>query len=170
MNQIEEREIVSQAIGHLMKAKDCLAQIGINNMTQQGVIKECIMAWVMRHKLMPKKHGADACDIDDPTVLYEYLSAQNKSPFAMDDMNSRPLEMKEASLLKLTRNKNVYCGMFINGIEIQEIWQVDPKTLADHTSENLTKRDRNGQNKNNQHTINYSQKLIRSIGVRVYPE
>ena len=70
------REIIRKIIELVVKAQDLARSIGISNLLQPGLVKEMIIADLLVHDLITSKRDADACDPNDPTIKYEYLSCK----------------------------------------------------------------------------------------------
>lgn len=69
-----KRTIIRQIIQLVVQAQKLALQIGIPNILQPGLVKEMIIAEILGHELIHSKRDADACDPNNPSVKYEYLS------------------------------------------------------------------------------------------------
>jgi hypothetical protein len=154
------------ALSKLDEAQTVLRREGVDNMTQPGLLKEIRMAEKLNHNLIQDKHYPDA--IDDKGNFYEYLSCQSHAQnFAIDCMFSRPEADKQKSLERITRNKKIYCGVF-DGIKLLTMYEVPTQKFLEYTEDNLSRRDKNGQSKNREHTINYTLRWVKSVGKKIY--
>ncbi len=169
INIQNELTTVQKMIEYFEKATLLAKEIGVDNITQAGLIKEMKMAEVLGHNVISDKHCADA--IDQNGSLYEYLSCQvsaKTSVFAIDGLFSRPLERMEQTLEhRISRNAAFFCGTF-DGVFLKKIYKVDTEKFFEYTRDSLTRRDQNGKSKNSEHTINYPLKWIESVGKIVY--
>ncbi len=118
----------SKILQHLRLAQDLAkAEFGVENILQPGIIKEMIMAEILKHDLIPQKDSADAKDADG---TYEYLASirrvnvkTNKGcSFQMDRVTSKNLQ-------RVTRNRAFYFGIFKNHLEIEQIWMVKTEVI-----------------------------------------
>lgn len=99
----------------LRQAQDEAAALGYGNILQPGLAKEMVIASLMGHQVHDTKHDADAWEIHDPTVKYEYLTCYEGGSFQMDRMFKAPADKRERSLERVTRNAAFYCAVFRKG-------------------------------------------------------
>lgn len=167
MKILEISNEIKSALFKIDEAQKMLRKQGVENITQPGLLKEMRMAAILNHSLIQDKHFPDA--VDGNGNYYEYLSCQENGGqnFAIDCMFSRPQADKNKSLERISRNKKIYCGVF-DGIILLYIYEVSTKKFLEYTEENLLRRDKNGNSKNREHTINYPLKWIRSVGKKIY--
>ena len=66
-----------------------------------------IIADPLGHDLITSKRDADACDPNDPTIKYEYLSCKEGGSGQLDRMFKEPPEKRAESLARITRNAMV---------------------------------------------------------------
>ena len=69
-------EILRKIVALIRQAQELARGIGIPNLLQPGLVKEMMIADMLGHRLITSKRDADACDPNDPTVKYEYLSCK----------------------------------------------------------------------------------------------
>lgn len=105
---------------------------GIDNILQPGLIKEMIVCDLLGHRLISSKRHADACDPDDETILYEYLSCKEGGSGQLDRMFARPPEKRAVSMRRITRNAKVYFAVFRAGdqLDVKVIYELDPKVVC----------------------------------------
>ena len=106
--------------------------LGIDNIIQPGLIKEMIVCDLLGHRLISTKRDADACDPDDPSVLYEYLSCKEGGSGQFDRMFARPPEKRAVSLRRITRNAKVFLAVFRadDQLDLKAIHELDPKVVC----------------------------------------
>lgn len=168
INVIDNLNDIGSMVEGFQKIQSVARKIGIDNITQPGLIKELIMACKLEHNVIGSKHNADA--IDKNSNLYEYLSCQiTAKQFAIDGLHSRPAKKMEEDLERISRNNAIYCGVF-DGVLLQKIIKVETSVLLEHTRQNLLSRDKNGSSSNTEHTVNYSLGWVESVGTKVYEE
>ena len=68
------QKVISKIIKLVIKAQELALSIGIPNLLQPGLVKEMIISEALGHELITSKRDADACDRNDPSIKYEYLS------------------------------------------------------------------------------------------------
>ena len=108
-----KHEVVKQIIVLIAKAQQLATSIGIPNLLQPGLVKEMIVADLLGHQLISSKRDADACDANDPSVKFEYLSCKEGGSGQLDRMFKEPLEKRRESLERITRNSKIYFAVFV---------------------------------------------------------
>lgn len=133
------REIIRRIIDLVVKAQELARSIGISNILQPGLVKEMIIADVLGHELIISKRDADACDPNDPSIKYEYLSCKEGGSGQLDRMFKEPPEKRAESLARITRNKKVYFAVFYkeNQIKLKTIYELDPSVILEETERQL---------------------------------
>lgn len=133
------QEIIAKIIALVVKAQDLALSIGIPNILQPGLVKEMIISEVLGHKPIFSKRDADACDRDDPSTKYEYLSCYEGGTGQLDRMFKAPAENRVESLHRITRNKMIYLAIFYkkNPLKIKIIYEIQPKVLLKETERQL---------------------------------
>src|SRR5438093_12987091 len=106
------RKVFHRIIQLVREAAELAKSVGIPNLLQPGLVKELIIADILGHQPITSKRDADACDPNDPTILYEYLSCKEGGSGQLDRMFKEPLIKREESLLRITRNKKFYFAVF----------------------------------------------------------
>jgi len=106
------REIYHQIVSLVKKAQELASAIGIPNILQPGLVKEMVIADMLGHQLIFSKRDADACDIENPNVKYEYLSCFEGGSGQLDRIFKEPLELREQSLRRIRRNSKIYFAIF----------------------------------------------------------
>lgn len=160
-------DYLNEACNYLELAQEYDRKVGINDLSKIGIVRELMMSNILGHYLIEGKHIHDAEDEEGNKI--EYLSKKdNNNSYCFDCMFSRPQEFKDKSLERITRNDRIYCASF-SGIICTEIYCVDDvNVIKDFVDQNLTKRDKNGQSKNNEHTVSIPNKIIKEYGRLVY--
>jgi hypothetical protein len=69
-----KQEILRKIISLVQQAQDLAFKIGVPNVLQPGLVKEMIIADILGHENIFSKRDADACNPNDKTIKYEYLS------------------------------------------------------------------------------------------------
>ena len=134
-----KKEIIPRIIKLVINAQELALKIGIPNILQPGLVKEMIMAETLGHKVIYSKRDADACDPNDPSVKYEYLSCYEGGSGQLDRMFKEPQEEREKSLYRIRRNKKIYLAIFLknNPLKIKVIFEIEPKVLVKETERQL---------------------------------
>ncbi len=133
------REVIRSIIELVAKAQDLAQSIGISNLLQPGLVKEMIVADLLGHDLITSKRDADACDPNDPTIKYEYLSCKEGGAGQLDRMFKEPPEKRSESLARIRRNAMVYFAVFYksNQIKVKVIYELDPGVVLAETERKL---------------------------------
>ena len=134
-----KKEIIRRIIKLVINAQELALKIGIPNILQPGLVKEMIMAETLGHELIHSKRDADACDPNDPSIKYEYLSCYEGGSGQLDRMFKEPQEEREKSLYRIWRNKKIYLAIFqkSNPLKIKVIYEIEPKVLVKETERQL---------------------------------
>ena len=156
------REIQKKIIGLIVKAQVLATKIGIPNLMQPGQVKEIIIADLLGHSLVISKHGADACDVENPEILYEYLSCKEGGTGQLDRMYKEPPENRQNSLNRITRNHKLYFAVFYKNeqLKAKKIYEIETDVFL---AEAIEKLDRSNSNH-----IGFSEKWARENGTIVY--
>lgn len=134
-----KKEIIRSIIKLVIQAQELALKIGIPNILQPGLVKEMIIAETLGHELIHSKRDADACDPNDPSIKYEYLSCYEGGSGQLDRMFKEPKEKREESLYRIWRNKKIYFAIFFknNPLKIKVIYEIEPKVLVAETERQL---------------------------------
>ena len=137
------QKIISKIIELVIKAQKLALTIGISNILQPGLVKEMIISETLNHKLITSKRDADACDKNDPSIKYEYLSCYEGGTGQLDRMFKSPTNKRTESLFRITRNKMIYLAIFYkkDPLKIKVIYEIKPSILLKETERQL---DRSG--------------------------
>lgn len=149
----------------LMKqAFDLASALGIPNLLQPGLVKEMIIADILGHEVIPAKRQPDARDPNDPRAMYEYLSCKEGGSGQFDRMFKAPMEKRERSLYRITRNSKIYLTVFYaqNQLEVKTIYELELDVM-----EREAVRQLNGSENNISH-VNFSISWARKHGRVVY--
>ena len=133
------KEVIKQIISLAGAAQELATSIGIPNLFQPGLVREMIIADLLGHELIVKKHDADACDPVDPSVKYEYLACKEGGQGQLDRVFNIPAEKRVESLKRILRNKKIYFAVFYknNQIRPKEIYEIEPEVLLAETIKKL---------------------------------
>ena len=133
------QKIISKIIGLITRAQKLAIGIGIVNILQPGLVKEMIISEILGHKLITSKRDADACDVDNSAIKYEYLSCCEGGTGQLDRMFKEPPKKKAESLRRITRNKKIYLAIFYkeNQVKVKVIYEIEPKRLLKETKKQL---------------------------------
>ena len=133
-----------------------------------GFLKEVTLADLLGHKVETAKHHADAWDMDGNAMEYICVMENVRNPetgkmkyrnFAIDGMFSSPFKLKEGSLDRIRRNKDIYYAFFREGgLKIYELRRGSPKDLEELVDAQLTRRDKP---EKNEHTVGISKTWVR---------
>ena len=78
------REVYKKIVALVLMAAELARTVGVHNILQPGLVKEMIMAEVLGHKVIISKRAADACDLNDESIQYEYLSCKEGGSGQLD--------------------------------------------------------------------------------------
>jgi hypothetical protein len=128
---MDRREAERQIVALVSKAQDIALQVGIPNILQPGLMKELIIADVFGHEVICSKRDADACDPQDHTAKYEYLSCYEGGTGQLDRMFKSPPTKRAESLRRITRNKSIYLAVFFKTrpLTVKAIYEIAPNVL-----------------------------------------
>jgi hypothetical protein len=133
-------ETVFRKIVELVRsAQDLAVKVGLPNILQPGLVKEIIIADILGHKVISSKRNADACDPQDPSIQYEYLSCKEGGSGQLDRMFKEPQAERVKSLERITRNKMVYYAIFYKSNQLKPkcIYEITPEALLKETVRQL---------------------------------
>jgi hypothetical protein len=141
VDPIQRRIILEQIVANARENQRLAKSIGINNISQPGLIKEIIMSLLLNHKIIPTKHNSDACDLKDPSIKYEYLSFIEGGSGQFDRMFKIPEYKRERSLSRISRNNKVYLGVFYeeSPLTVKTIYETEPSTMMIEAERQLDK-------------------------------
>lgn len=133
------QKIISKIIELVIKAQELASSIGVPNILQPGLVKEMIISEVLGHEPIASKRDADACDRNDPSIKYEYLSCYEGGTGQLDRMFKAPPERRAESLYRITRNKMIYLAIFYkkNPLKIKVICEIQPNVLLKEAERQL---------------------------------
>ncbi len=99
------------------------------------------MADHLGHQVILTKRDADACDKDDPSILYEYLSCKEGGSGQLDRMFKAPAQKRSESLRRILRNKRFYFAVFyaLEQTRVKVIYELDPQVVLLETERQLDK-------------------------------
>ncbi len=133
-----KKEITHKIIKLIVHAQELAIKIGIPNILQPGLVKEMIIAEILRHDLIHSKRDADACDPNDPNVKYEYLSCYEGGSGQLDRMFKEPLEKRAESLYRVARNQMIYLAVFYKDtLKVKFIYEIKTEVLLEETERQL---------------------------------
>jgi hypothetical protein len=133
------REIYRKIIDLVLQAAEIARSVGIQNLLQPGLVKEMIIADHLGHQLIITKRDADACDPEDSSILYEYLSCKEGGTGQLDRMFKEPEDKRRESLNRIWRNKKVYFAVFYaeEQTRTKVIYELDPEMVVAETERQL---------------------------------
>ena len=133
------REVFKAIIELVRKAASLARSIGISNLLQPGLVKEMIIADILGHQLITSKRHADACDSNDLSILYEYLSCKEGGTGQIDRLFKEPPKKRAESLERIRRNKWIYLAVFRedNQTEVTVIYELAPQVVLSETERQL---------------------------------
>ena len=114
-------------------------QAGIENLFQPGIIKEMIIADLLGHVLIPSKRDSDARSAVEPAKKYEYLSCLEGGRGQIDRMFKSPLEKRQKSLERITRNHRLYLAVFYQNdkMQVKIIYEIHPEKAEEEAIRQL---------------------------------
>lgn len=133
------KEVFQRIIQLVLEAAKLARSVGIPNLLQPGLIKELIIADILGHQPITSKRDADACDPNDTSILYEYLSCTEGGSGQLDRMFKEPPEKRAESLLRVSRNQKIYFAVFYaeNQTKVKVIYELEPDVVLAETSRQL---------------------------------
>ncbi len=133
------KEVYQKIIELVRKAQKLASEIGLSNILQPGLVKEIIIAETLGHQLISTKRDADACDIENPNIKYEYLSCFEGGKGQFDRMFKEPNELREQSLERIRRNTKIYLAIFYKNepLKAKIIYEIEPIILEKETIRQL---------------------------------
>ncbi len=140
--------------------------IGIANILQPGLVKEMIIADILGHELIHSKRDADAHAPGDPGRKYEYLSCKEGNRGQLDRMFKSPLEKREESLTRITRNSKIYYAVFYrdNQTKCKIIYELDPEVVLSEAERQLDR------SRNEISHVGFGVRWARENGMIVYED
>ncbi len=133
------RNIFRKIIELVVKAQELADSVGIGNLLQPGLVKEMIVADLLGHTVITSKRDADACDPNDTSIKYEYLSCKEGGSGQLDRMFKEPPDKRAESLARITRNKTIYFAVFYkaNQIKVKVIYELTTDVVVAETEHQL---------------------------------
>jgi hypothetical protein len=158
------KAIYRKIIDLILQAAKLARSVGIHNILQPGFVKEMIMADHLGHQVILTKRDADACDINDPSILYEYLSCKEGGSGQLDRMFKEPKDKRQQSLLRITRNTKFYFAVFfaLEQTLVKVIYEIDPQVVVKETERQLDR------SRNSISHVGFTEAWARSNGKVVY--
>jgi hypothetical protein len=150
----------------VLEAAEIARAVDIHNLLQPGLVKELIIADILGHRPITTKHGPDACDPKDPTILYEYLSCKEGGSGQLDRVFKEPLVKRKESLLRISRNRKIYFAVFYssNQAKVKVIYELESKVVR---AETIRKLDRS---RNDISHVGFRESWVKQNGKEVYPD
>jgi len=160
------REVYKKVVDLVLRAAELARSVGIHNLLQPGLVKEMIIADVLGHEVITSKRAADACDPNDPSIQYEYLSCKEGGSGQLDRMFKEPQGERAKSLNRIWRNSKVYLAIFYasNQTKIKIIYELEPSVVVAETERQLD-RSRNAISH-----VGFSERWARGNGLVVYKD
>ena len=94
-----------------------------------------IIAEILGHELIHSKRDADACDLNDPNLKYEYLSCYGGGSGQFDRMFKEPEDKRQLSLNRIRRNQKIYFAVFSkkDALTVKVIYEIESEVLVTET-------------------------------------
>lgn len=161
VNRLSYSQILRDIIRILKKVQQLAKRIGIENISQPGIVKEMIMADILGHRLNPVKKQHDAEDPNDPSIRYEYLTCLEGKSFQFDRVDEENLRRRV-----LERNSAIFCAVFAEEDQLQvlRIYEVKPPILFEVLLEKYRR------SKATSRHVGVPENWIRDNGILVYPQ
>ena len=127
----KQKRKTARLINQAAKLQKLASELGFNNIFQPGLLKEIVLAYKLGHCVHVNKHGADAYS-EDGRTCYEYLTCTQNGTFQLDRMFKEPVEKRERSLQRITRNAAIYCAIYAKDDPLMplEVYEVAPSVLS----------------------------------------
>ena len=157
-------EILRKIVALIRQAQELARGIGIPNILQPGLVKEMMIADVLGHRLITSKRDADACDPNDPSVKYEYLSCKEGGSGQLDRMFKEPIDKRRESLERITRNRMIYFAIFheADQLKLKSIYEIDTDIFLRETERQLDR------SQNAISHVGFSERWARDNGRLIY--
>lgn len=138
--------------------------VGIDNLLQPGLVKEMIIADILNHELIVSKRDADAHALNNPNILYEYLSCKEGGMGQFDRMFKEPETKRRESLERIRRNFKIYYAVFyaLDQTRVKVIYELDPNVVVLEAERQLDK------SRNVISHVSFSESWVRQNGTAVY--
>ncbi len=158
------REVYRKIIDLILSATKLARTVGIHNLLQPGLIKEMIIADILGHELITTKRDADACNPNDPSEIYEYLSCKEGGTGQLDRMFKEPADKRRESLKRIRRNNKIYFAVFYqeNQAKVKIIYELQPLVMVRETERKLNK------SRNTISHVGFSENWVKQNGEIVY--
>jgi hypothetical protein len=160
------RKVFRRIIELVLEAAELARSVGIPNLLQPGLVKELIIADILVHQPITTKHDADACDPNDPSILYEYLSSKEGGSGQLDRIFKKPPAKRKKSLQRIIRNKKIYFAIFYadNQTKLKTIYELEPAIVLAETRRKLRR------SKNTISHVGFSESWAKKNGKVVYQD
>ena len=128
---LKKEEVVRKIANLFVLAQQHAQNIGIPNILLPGLARDVILADKLGHDLILIKKDADACDLNDPLLKYEYVSCNEGGSFPVDKMFKVPPKNGDHVLSSIARNSKIYFVIFYGPepLKIKFIYEVKPATM-----------------------------------------
>ena len=159
-------DVYRRIVNLVLQAAELARTVGVHNILQPGLVKEMIMADHLGHQVIITKRDADACDREDPPILYEYLSCKEGGCGQLDRMFKEPPNKRHESLARIRRNNKIFFAIFYAAEQTKAkvIYEIEPDVLVKETERQLD-RSRNAISH-----VGFSEGWARSNGKVVYAD
>ena len=133
------RRAYRRIIELILEASELARSVDISNLLQPGLAKEMIIADILGHELIHSKRDADAHAPGNPDEKYEYLSCKEGGRGQLDRMFKEPLDKREESLTRITRNSKIYYAVFYadNQTRCKVIYELEPEAVLEEAERQL---------------------------------
>ncbi len=114
-------------------------KMGIPNLLQPGLVREMILADLLGHRLIATKRDADACDANDSSILYEYLTCKEGGTGQFDRMFKSPSKKRAESLKRIRRNRRIYFAVFYEDdqLALKAVYELEVPVVLRETERQL---------------------------------
>lgn len=156
--------MTSKIIKLIRKAQEIAdKKLKIKNVLQPGIIKELIIADILRHTIIPDKRLPDAKD--NKGYFFEYLSSINRKNVKTNIGSSFQIDrITKNNLNRIKRNKAFYFAFFANHLTVEYIYKVETEKVLKQVVRQLNSC------KNEIAHVNLLTKWVKENGIRVYPK
>jgi hypothetical protein len=165
-----DKEVIERIRKLLIEADSLLKSNGFSGVTTPGIIKEIIIGDALNHEVHKTKHGSDACDRNDDTIKYEYLTATRKKK-PKPDGECQIDRIDDTNLDKISKNTKHYFVWFdADSLEKFMVYELDSSIVLQSAKEKINCGMNKAKEKGNRWTsvhIGWSETEIIKLGGKI---